>query len=358
MQTQQTETHSGATNDKVRIMRLDVLRGLAALAVVLFHYTARFPALVEGGTSPFTVPLGFYGVHLFFMVSGFVILMSLEARQGDGFIRSRFIRLYPIFWVSVLLTAAVLTLDPLLGIRPGLFQLAVNLTMLEDFVKVEAIDGVYWSLTYELGFYALMFAIYRLGFARHVHWLPVWMLAGAVIYEVASPWIPHPVHILVGVNGFSHLFACGMAIFLLRTRGPSLPLMMVIALTPLIQLMQDGAAGGLIMAACVAAMLWGTDPRGGLWPIARPMLWLGGVSYAFYLTHQMIGYVALAHLQALGVPPLAALVLVLAGALALAGVLTHQVDQPVTRWLKKVWPASGQATAPARSTARPLDSAM
>ena len=78
-----------------RLTELDSLRGIAAMAVVLFHYTTRFTELY-GHTAPpvFSVPLGHLGVNLFFMISGFVIFMTLERTlTSRDFIISRFSRL-------------------------------------------------------------------------------------------------------------------------------------------------------------------------------------------------------------------------------------------------------------------------
>ena len=61
-----------------RLAQLDALRGIAALAVVLFHYTTRYDQLFGHAQSPaLSFPYGYLGVNLFFMISGFVILMTL-----------------------------------------------------------------------------------------------------------------------------------------------------------------------------------------------------------------------------------------------------------------------------------------
>src|SRR5699024_10591942 len=97
-----------------RLRAMDALRLLAALAVVLFHFTTRdhgrwgaqlphevFPALSH------VVRYGYAGVHLFFTISGFVILMSVWGRSPRQFVASRISRLYPAFWVAVLATATL-----------------------------------------------------------------------------------------------------------------------------------------------------------------------------------------------------------------------------------------------------------
>ena len=83
--------------DAKRLTNLDGLRGLAALAVLLYHYTSIFPRFwPEAEPTGFLVDFGGFGVHLFFIISGFVILMTLEKRGASrDFIIYRFIRLYP-----------------------------------------------------------------------------------------------------------------------------------------------------------------------------------------------------------------------------------------------------------------------
>src|SRR4051812_31838938 len=91
--------------ERERLPELDLLRFIAAVGVVLFHST-HWP-------SPRT-PLanlctfGFMGVPLFFTISGFVILMTAEKRNGLQFVNSRIARLYPSFWICVLLSTLAL----------------------------------------------------------------------------------------------------------------------------------------------------------------------------------------------------------------------------------------------------------
>ncbi len=92
-----------------RVGELDALRGLAVLSVVAFHYTT-FYQQEQGHLQPlgFGFPAGNYGVHLFFLISGFVIFMSLErTRSAMDFAVSRFSRLFPAYWAAMAITAAV-----------------------------------------------------------------------------------------------------------------------------------------------------------------------------------------------------------------------------------------------------------
>ena len=195
-----------------RVSGLDVLRGIAALVVVLFHYTAKLPDFYPmAKTSPIVFEYGFYGVHLFFIVSGFVILMSLERREGKGFVQSRFIRLYPLFWASVILTHLVLSLNEFIPYDISTSALLVNFTMLQDYARVPAVDGVYWSLSYELGFYAFMYAVFKFKLKLYVSYLPLVFTVFGAAFLVAERYVPHPLHYLLVANSYAHLFACGLA---------------------------------------------------------------------------------------------------------------------------------------------------
>ena len=87
------------TSSSARLSQLDAIRGVAALMVVLYHYTMQYQKFlgVDYGVS-FAFPWGWLGVHFFFMMSGFVIFMTLcRTATGADFLVSRFSRLFPTY---------------------------------------------------------------------------------------------------------------------------------------------------------------------------------------------------------------------------------------------------------------------
>lgn len=97
------------TNSSTRVNEIDFLRFFAAFLVMLFHYSSVSQA--SKMSYPLLLPIasfGFYGVHLFFMISGFVILMTAARVDAKQFIISRIIRLYPAFWVCCTSTSLLL----------------------------------------------------------------------------------------------------------------------------------------------------------------------------------------------------------------------------------------------------------
>ena len=146
---------------RTRVPELDLLRFTAAAAVVVFHFYVLLPGSTAfqqaiAGVSRF----GFLGVPLFFMISGFVILWTAFNRGPGQFALARFCRLFPSYWVCVLITSAVLGAA---GGAPSWRQILANLTMCQHLFGYDSVDEVYWTLFIELKFYALVFMLLLFG---------------------------------------------------------------------------------------------------------------------------------------------------------------------------------------------------
>ena len=98
------ETTNSTKKNKLRIFELDILRGIAALIVALFHLTLDTPKEYRTfNTSIFSI--GSPMPSLFFIISGFVIFMTIEKiKDWKEFVITRFFRLYPSFWISIILS--------------------------------------------------------------------------------------------------------------------------------------------------------------------------------------------------------------------------------------------------------------
>jgi peptidoglycan/LPS O-acetylase OafA/YrhL len=141
---------------KSRIYELDALRGIAALLVVLFHYT------VDLENATFVFNIGCVGVDLFFVISGFVILLTIgNTKDWKSFLVNRFSRLYPAYWICVSITTLSIIISYQTHLTDtiipdfGLTYLA-NLSMLQFYLNFENIDGSYWTLIIELLFYGFI----------------------------------------------------------------------------------------------------------------------------------------------------------------------------------------------------------
>ncbi|HEY2037669.1 MAG TPA: acyltransferase [Steroidobacteraceae bacterium] len=324
---------------EARLQELDVLRGLAAAAVVLFHYTVRYGALYGYPTPPaLRVPLGFYGVEVFFCISGFVIFMTLDrTRRPMDFVVSRGSRLWPAYIVAIAITFLVVHIFGLAGRQTTVVQALVNLSMLHELVHVPDVDAVYWSLQVELIFYCWMLLAYLSGALRHIRTVLCVALLAPVVYFLSRRLLGHEPSYLAGtllLVAYLPYFTIGIAAYNLRAgRGsPYKDLLLMVAAVAVIALC--GGAGDWLVGA-LAAGVFCLLAANRLAPIAQaPLVFLGTISYPLYLLHQNIGYVVIREAMRHGISPNAAIVTAILVCVALAAALTWWVEKPARAWLR------------------------
>lgn len=157
---------------KSRINYLDGHRGLAILLVIFFHAYVRWSALVPYGDQYSDLPLfkfGRLGVELFFLISGFVILMTLEScPTAKEFLFRRWLRLFPAMLVctTIIFISSNYFLERPAG-TPDLESVLPGLTFIEpDWWSavvghsIKPIEGAFWSLFVEFKFYFFAAILY------------------------------------------------------------------------------------------------------------------------------------------------------------------------------------------------------
>jgi peptidoglycan/LPS O-acetylase OafA/YrhL len=289
--------------ERDRIPELDLLRFIAAVSVVLFHAT-HWPSQQSNLLAQIAI-YGAFGVPLFFMISGFVILMTAQNRTGIEFINSRIARLYPSFWIAVLLSslaAALLANNP-----PSATTILANLTMQPHAFNHPYIDMVYWTLVVETKFYALTWLVIVTRQMKRVEtFLALWLAITAVAVLVPFPrWLG-----AVVMPMYASLFAGGCYLYLIRSRGAnvrrllmfavSIPLSMYWTLQYQMKYTQSTSFEtqftvcaiilGMNIVLLLLALRWWSLPRVRLW------FWLGCLTYPLYLTHAKAGHLVWNHL--------------------------------------------------------------
>ena len=290
----------------MRVNELDLLRFAAAMAVVVFHYA--FRGYAADGRSVMPYPLlepvakyGFMGVELFFLISGFVILMTASRGTLRGFFVSRVVRLYPAFWACCTLTYIAIVLLGGSRYSASLPQYLANMTMLSGFAGVPSIDGVYWSLFVELQFYGLVAALLAIGRIHQAElFLGLWLAATLLLQRFPI----EPLRFLL-LTGYAAYFIAGATCFLVWTRGVTGYRLGVVACCLLLALYQalDGLPAfeayydtrmsrpvvGAMVVAFFGVMLL-VALRRTAWLGRRRWLLAGALTYPLYLIHQNIGF--------------------------------------------------------------------
>ncbi|MGX5172733.1 acyltransferase family protein [Aliikangiella sp. IMCC44653] len=332
----------------MRLKELDLLRFIAALSVVLFHYVAYFsvdfpkqrPIL---DSLEVITQFGFLGVPLFFMISGFVILASAMHRSNLDFAIARFARLYPVYWLCVSLTALIVFLVDHKPIDlPTYF---VNMTMLQSFVGFADVDGVYWTLAKELQFYFCIFALLSLNLISHVKsWLSVWLVATITFTFFKQPffmgWFITP--------EYSSFFIAGVCLYMLQQQRDLVFYNLVLVLSLLLSgywiyrmspeflshATQLEQSISVAIVAILYLIFWLI--AAGKWTMSKTSSWmtLGALTYPLYLLHNILGKIALNYLAPLIGEELAVLLVTLI-ALYLSYCVYYYFERNVASPLKK-----------------------
>src|SRR5699024_1067139 len=124
---------------------------------------------------------GHYGVQLFFIISGFVIFMSVRrGRSAGDFLIKRAFRLYPAYIASIVITFIVLS-SSAIDIQRTIPEMILNMTMFQEFFGIRNIDGSYWSLRVELTFYLVMGVVMLLDKTKVMHVVMLMLIVGMII---------------------------------------------------------------------------------------------------------------------------------------------------------------------------------
>lgn len=354
-----------------RVAELDALRGLAALAVVVFHACGRW------------LPCGWAAVDLFFVLSGFLITSIVLRHAGDrGFLLSfyarRGLRIWPLYYLAVGLVALA---TPLLAQKPDWSSLLAQLTFtqgISEYWTGRAAPGfsIYlihtWTLAIEEQFYLLWPALILLVGRRRV--IPLALAVGLI--SVSARWSGWRYTLLLARSDGLALGGLLAALFERAGDDPR-------KTTNLARMSLVAAIGGL----AATWMLGGLDfllrikhygptllaynvmffgmvglvaARAGHPALAvlrrRRLVWLGTVSYGLYLIHQILfvilGDILLAR-NVEGSRPAWVFVPAILMSLVLAGLSYRWIEEPILRLKSRFrYAAEGSAATSPRHISR------
>lgn len=351
-----------------RLAPLDGLRAIAILWVMVYHYFDFWTPSGYGmdvlpyGDFFFGFPLasaGWMGVSLFFMVSGFVILMTLERTSHlIEFAIRRVARIFPTLMMCGLITWIVSLLigPPAFKVGIGEFLFSIFSLPPEHFGKLlgyndwQWLDGAYWSLWVELRFYAVIGILY---FVFRSAWIPVWFVFQALAGLLMIGAYATDFGTLDRIGSlifyeYVPLFSIGVVAYLMFSRGRAPWMIWAMAFSvihvslnslffkPFHSVDLTFIVGHVLMLILfAAAFLLPLIQKALSW---NPLVKIGRASYSFYLLHQVLG-ISILHGLATIMPmwsvatialPLTMIILI-----GLSLVIYERYEQPLNRGIVK-----------------------
>ena len=339
-----------------RIYQIDLFRFIAASAVLLYHYlyrgyTAGNMSLLRFDGIGEYFRYGYLGVDLFFMISGFVIAFSIKGRSLSKFCYSRFKRLYPMYWICLIITFVVSYFFGAPRYAVSFKQLLANFTMIQELLGQGNIDGAYWSLYVELKFYliiAIFLVINRFRKINLDYLVYFWLFLSGLHLYVGPSVIYDAVHHFF-ILDWSAYFIAGIVFYQIFVNGFTLKHAILLSLC--LYLSSDGAIGRIhwlartfhsdfspyIIVAVIVVfyMLMLLVSCKKLQLLNSPKLVkIGMLTYPLYLVHQHIGFILFNHWHLyLNKYVLVSIVTLLM--LTVAYILSEWVEPRVMRFFKR-----------------------
>ncbi|MGO4803913.1 acyltransferase family protein [Arthrobacter sp. 2MCAF15] len=334
---------------KQHISGLTGIRGLAVLAVVAYH------------VAPDLVPFGSVGVTVFFVLSGFLITgLMLKEREEHGaldffaFYVRRLIRLAPALITAIIGGGLLLWAfrDPqLTSTYPG--EALVAFLYLGDITQPFGMDmpviGHTWSLAVEEQFYMVwpLLLMFLVSFTRGDRRRLVYVIASlaglALAWRVylavaADTW--ERAYFAPDANAYALLLGCVLGALPGLKRAPkfmlwgSLVLLAALCVLPLDSHSDDGrrlqVVIGTVSAIVAVGLVWAA-PRAGRLLENKPLVWVGNISYGWYLWHQIIWHIHPNGNEPSGMIPHA----IAAGVSLVPTVLSYyMIERPISKKLK------------------------
>lgn len=339
-------------------------RGIAALMVFLFHTTLVKETMTYPlqGAIQWITRYGYYGVHIFFVISGYCIASNvsrlvLTGQQPTDFLRNRLLRIYPTYWAACLITILMaLVCIPITHIHwlnafpPSITSAIANLFLTEPYVgHADPFLSVSWTLVYEIGFYllvALGFWFYRMG--CRVNLLIDIGLGLAVLGLLHLPF--RPLYILSLWNEFVMGGLVFLALYYQKFSRfhERLCLAGIVALAVTSWCLANPGSILFSITAAFALLLyylhrWDAPLSQSRW--LAPFNSLGLFSYSLYLFHgQLVSRVL--HIAGYIVDPngsrfLIAQIIVWIGCLLGSWIFYKLCEQPLEKWRRSLRPPTG-----------------
>ncbi|MEM7178320.1 MAG: acyltransferase [Pseudomonadota bacterium] len=375
-----------------RIDTLDGMRGIAVLLVVVYHMFFRWAepeapvTLYPHGNLLYYLPwmdiLGRVGVLMFFLISGFVIMMTLERSTGIiDFLGRRLARLWPVMLLCATLSVIVIHFSDIAHYYPGQGRWQVTLGEFVSSIlflppdltlrfwggapgQHQWVAGVYWTLWVEIRFYVLISLVFLMAGRQGFLW--AWMLVQGLstVMDVALTlgadlsFLPGPVGFLAYnllQPRFLAWFSIGLCGYLLwkGRRDHSIGVIAVLAFVALLSdeafflkgtvfELNDQALRFVVICGLSFLPFYLFLRRSSVLRIFRwrPLLIIGLASYPLYLFHELPALAGMKIAAENGIHPWLGVALSIASLILIAILIHRLFEEPAKRAFLVLWRAA------------------
>lgn len=316
-----------------RLLELDGLRGIAAVIVMMYHYSLLNPDNVLFTYFQF----GKYGVHMFFVISGFVIFMTLQKTERLwDFVISRFSRLFPTYWFAIIITTLIINTQRAAEYKITIIQFLVNLSMLQHWVFIKDIDGVYWTLTIELCFYIFMVCVFLSKMIQKIDLLGLIFLGLMVAVKIVRSHFDIPFYFLVPLLSWGNLFFAGIIFYKIKFRGSKYYYHLTIFLSLVVHFFIHGIQEGVVVFIVFSIFyLFVFDYLKFL--RNNFLIYLGAISYSLYLLHEVNGQIFYKYLGQISDSDYIKIPLIIVVALTMSTFSTYLIEKPTIKFIRALY---------------------
>jgi peptidoglycan/LPS O-acetylase OafA/YrhL len=295
---------------------------------------------------------GVTGVDLFFLISGFVIFLTLSnTNKPMDFVVSRFSRLYPAYWTCVTITFLILLLYQL---TKGMLQYQLfgdylaNMTMFQSYFRIDDLDTPYWTMIVEMNFYILMLLCFRFSLMQKTELigfvLVLLVLLKDFYLDASFPHVGKTVAVIFPVLNFVPLFLSGIIFYRLKTGKTTVVRYILLGVCFIAQVFlfskvrRDSTITSLqyILILAIYYTLFFLFVSGNLrWMVNRVTIFFGSISYSLYLVHYKLGHSFIIPFVQKRTNFFVAFFTALAICIFVAFLVTKYIEQPAMRYLRK-----------------------
>tara|TARA_B100001063_G_scaffold246464_1_gene285798 strand:+ start:272 stop:1294 length:1023 start_codon:yes stop_codon:yes gene_type:complete len=291
------------SKNKERIENIDILRGVAIIFIVLYHYTAHYsPDYLfrsDNWSSDITKHL-WVGVDIFFILSGYCIAMTIfQSQNYIEFLMRRFARIYPAYVFCGLITLIFYSFFDLPGREVDWYTGFMNF-IFANFVpglNFQYIDGVYWMLIVELKFYIFFGMIYF--FFKDLNKSIISWVVFSILLNIIILFDDNIARTITSISPHANWFLVGLMIFSLKEKKLLTYFLTIIFVISNI-VVNERFIGYELSFIFIVFFIW-LVLKLKLNLRLRLISKIGLISFSWYLLHNSIGIIMIREINKLGV---------------------------------------------------------